>query len=184
MKTRRESAFTLIEIMVVVAIVAIMLTLSYPAIREAVHRGPLTQAVLDITKGCRKARERAILSGKPAELRFYQDGRIEVADAPVDADPNANSSAGSQPAAPVSNTPETAPRLNSTAFSAQLSDSVAISKIFINFVDYMHTDGARVVFYPNGTSDEFTMEFISAEGGERRLITLEVVTGLAEVKAL
>jgi type II secretion system protein H len=183
MRRRNNKAFTLIEIMVVVAIMAIALTMSYPAIREAVHREPLTQAVRDVMEGCRKARSRAILSGKPSELRISQDGHIEVGDAPVDADPN-QVRTSSSPIHPILEIPDAPVKKGPEGFSAQLSDSVAVEMFDINFQDYMHTDGARVVFYPNGTCDEMTLVLFGSSGGERRKITLEVVTALAEVEAL
>ena len=175
---RQEApAFTLIEIMLVVAIMGIAMTMSYPAISNMVHRAPLSQGVQDLMEGCRKARAIAILQGSPTELRIYpQDGRIEVAAVPVDAEPTTTETA----AKPVIIAdPETKPALG---FTAQLSDSIRIEMVDVNFIEYKDADMARVRFYPNGTSDEFTMVLNSET--EFRKITLEVVTALAQVEAI
>ncbi len=179
-------AFTLIEIMVVVAVLAIVLTMSFPAIREAVHREALTQGVRDVMEGCRKARARAILSGAPSELRISQDGHIEVGDVAADVDPSLNSSSSqnNQPTRPVIELPDAPAKKPGESFSAQLSDTVAIELFDINFQDFMRTDGASVHFFPNGTSDEMTIVLYGPASGQRRKISLEVVTGLAEVDAL
>lgn len=181
LKRNNARAFTLIELMVVVAIMAIALTMSFPALSGAVHRAPLTKAVMDVMEGCRKARERAILTGSPAELRFLADGMIQVADSPEDQDFTA--SPDGQAAAPVIADAITPPRPSAPGFSATLPDTVAIELFEINFTDYMNTEGARIRFYPNGTSDELTL-ILRSEIGERRKITLEVVTALAGVEPL
>ncbi len=185
MKSARSTrnAFTLIELMLVVAILGIALAMGYPSISRALHRAPLTQAVMDITEGCRKARAHAILQDNPTELRIYSDGRIEVVDAPADAAATLDAvAAPTGPTKPVIVTENDAEAKPASAFSAQLSESVAIELIAVNFVDFQGADVARVRFYPNGTSDEFTVILLCE--GERRKITLEVVTALAEVDAL
>jgi prepilin-type N-terminal cleavage/methylation domain-containing protein len=180
----KNRGFTLIEIMLVVAIMGVVLAMGYPALKEAIHRAPLNQAVKDTMEGCRLARARAILKGAPAELRIYAgDGRIEVVDAPPDAspgdDPLPTAEAAPTRAAIVVPDDENKPK---GAFSAQLPESVAIEAIGVNFVDLQNADVARVRFYANGTSDEFTLVFLA--DGERRKITLEVVTALASVERL
>lgn len=181
MKPARSNrkAFTLIEIMLVVAIMGIAMTMSYPAISDMVHRAPLSQGVRDLMEGCRKARAIAILQGSPTELRIYpQDGRIEVAAVAVDADPTVTETA---PKSGIIAEPsvEAKPAMG---FSAQLSDRIRIEMVDVNFIEYKDADMARVRFYPNGTSDEFTMVLNSET--EFRKITLEVVTALAQVEAI
>jgi hypothetical protein len=180
-----RAAFTLIELMMVVAIMMIAIVMSYPAISSALHRQPFTQAVMDMTEGCRKARAIAILQDRPMELDIYADGRLDVApaqigdygDSPAPAPPPPANSATARAAAEIE------PKASATSgFSAQLPDTVGIEMLDVNFVDFMGSDVARVRFYPNGTSDEFTV--ILKHDGERRKITLEVVTGLAKVDVL
>lgn len=177
MKPRSIRAFTLLELMVVVAIIGIIFLMGIPAIREAMHREALTQAVHDITDGCKEARARAILSGKPAELRIFpKDGHIEVGDAsyaPTDAPPDAGVAVAADDAAGTGNVRKP------TAFSAQLSEQIGIEMLDVNFVEFKDDEIARVRFYSNGTSDEFFM-VLRSDTGERRQITLEVVTALPD----
>jgi prepilin-type N-terminal cleavage/methylation domain-containing protein len=189
MKCARDnrSAFTLIELMMVVAIMGICLAFGIPAISNMVHRAPLTQAVMDVTEGCRKARAIAILRDQPMEMLIYSDGRIQVSAAQIAAVADANGSVAPPPAkntvmAAAAAEVNPPPHPQSDGFSAQLADTVAVELIDVNFVDYMGADVARVRFYPNGTSDEFTM--VLKKDNERRKISLEVVTGLARVEAL
>jgi prepilin-type N-terminal cleavage/methylation domain-containing protein len=184
MKSARSTrqAFTLIELMLVVAILGIALAMGYPSIANALHRQPLTQAIIDITDGCRKARAHAILTDTTCELRIYSDGRIEVADSPQDVVASLDAPAVAASAKPVIVTENDSSAKLSSPFSAKLSDDVAVELIAVNFADLQGSDVARVHFNPNGTSDEFTIILLC--NGERRKITLEVVTALAEVSAL
>src|ERR1051325_7209106 len=66
-------------------------------------------------------------------------------------------------------------------FAVKLSDKIIVEGMGINGEDYTEDEVGRVRFYPNGTSDEFSIVLLS-DRGERRNITLEVVTGLADVE--
>src|SRR5581483_11253570 len=66
-----RGGFTLIEIMVVVALLALILTMGIPAIYSALHRDPMTQTLKDLTEACRVARAQAIISGNPSVMRIY-----------------------------------------------------------------------------------------------------------------
>lgn len=178
----KKRGFTLIEIMLVVAVMGVALAMSYPALKEAIHRAPINQAVKDVMEACRLARARAILKGVPSEMRIYAaEYKIEVVDAPPETSPT------DDPVAPPIAVPTRvaivdpdAEKKPANAFSESWSDSVAILAIGVNFVDLHDADMARVRFYPNGTCDEFTMVFQA--DGQRRKISLEVVTGLASVE--
>ena len=63
--------------------------------------------------------------------------------------------------------------------SVTLPDGIQIEGIRLNFLDYTEDEIVRVRFYPNGTSDEFSL-FLLSDKGERRQIFLEVVTGFAD----
>ncbi len=65
-------------------------------------------------------------------------------------------------------------------FAMTLPETVAIELMEVNFQDAMEWAEARVRFYPNGTSDEFKMILWRADTNERRMLKLEVVTGLAD----
>jgi prepilin-type N-terminal cleavage/methylation domain-containing protein len=195
MKLARSTrqAFTLIELMLVVAVIAIALTFSYPAMSKLVHRAPLTQAVIDVMEACRNARAQSILHATPMEIRIYpRDGRVEVSEVPVDVGANSAPSGGgnvtpgsapsgdspnsdASPSAPVKRYEPKSPFKS----SAQISDEVRIEMLDVNFSDFKEAEVARVRFFPNGTCDELT--FVLHSDADWRKITLEVVTGLAEV---
>ena len=83
-------------------------------------------------------------------------------------------------ASPKASSPVSGETLN---FSAKLSEKVGIELFEVNFEDQMEYTEARVRFYANGTSDECKILLAHVESGERRLITLEVVTALGDVES-
>jgi prepilin-type N-terminal cleavage/methylation domain-containing protein len=167
--SRSIRAFTLLEIMVVVAIIGIIFLMGIPAIRDSVHREALSQAIRDMAEACKEARARSILGSKPYELRIFpHSGRIEIGDV-------SSASAGDD-APPVS----AADAKTGSGFSATLSDHLNIEGLYVNFFDFKGAEVARVHFYPNGTSDEFLMVLHSTDTGDVRQITLEAVTALAD----
>jgi prepilin-type N-terminal cleavage/methylation domain-containing protein len=188
MKTASSNAraFTLLEIMVVVAILGIALMIGIPSIREATHREALPQALRDVTEACARARARAIMSSAPTELHIFpHERRIQIADAPVEqakqvnTDPEAGPILGRPFAdSPVPRRPDQFP-----GFSATLSDRLTILLLDVNFVEYKDEDEAVIRFHPNGTCDQMIL-ILQSDTGEKRKITLEVVTGLAEAVAL
>src|SRR4249920_524963 len=66
-----RAAFTLIEIMVVVGIMAIVMSMSVPLVYKVRNREAMNKAVRDVTEVCSQARAQAILQGKPTELFFH-----------------------------------------------------------------------------------------------------------------
>lgn len=178
-RTPHSLGFTLIEIMLVVAILIIALAFSYPAISDMVHRAPMTQAVKDIMDACRHARSQAIITGQPMELRIYpQDMRIEVATAPADLQPGSTSPPPDNGGAePTTGYVPKSPYIS----AAKISDDLRLEMVDVNFTEYKDADLARVRFYPNGTCDEMTLVLHSDL--EYRKISLEVVTSLATVES-
>ena len=69
-------AFTLIEIMLVVGILAIVATMGLPAIYRAYQKEDLRQAVSDIMEVCSNARAQAILRGTTVELSIRPHERL------------------------------------------------------------------------------------------------------------
>ena len=68
--TFRPAAFTLIEILVVVAIIGLTLSLSAPAFVRAMHKEGMRKAESDLLEACQKARGGAIINAKSQELIF------------------------------------------------------------------------------------------------------------------
>ena len=180
MPCRRASlgAFTLIEIMMVVAIMGLMMTIGVPAILRTTRQEPMRKAVNDVMEICSHARAQAVLQGVTTMVVFHPQSR-QVAIAGVETANLADNSA--QSVVPTSGSkPSTdgTPLLNSTQFA----DSITIDMLDINLLEYKDADEARVRFFPNGTSDEMTLVLHS--GDQYLKITLEVTTGLASVGAI
>jgi prepilin-type N-terminal cleavage/methylation domain-containing protein len=166
-------AFTLIEIMIVVAIMAIVMTMSVPIVYRVWHKAPLRQAVNDVVEVCSRARAQAILRGTMTEVVFRpREGNLGVRAAASPQPAGHDAIRAVEPAVP-------APSGSGT--SAQLSDRVIIETLDINMsgIEYNDAESARIRFYPNGTSDE--MRMILFDGRDRIGIELEITTGLASV---
>jgi prepilin-type N-terminal cleavage/methylation domain-containing protein len=181
-RKRSARAFTLLELMVVVAVMGIVLAMGIPAIRSATHRDPLAQGVVDILDACQGtmehpgARSLAILRGEKMELRIFpQEKRIEVGEASSSAAPAAAAANPGEPPADAA-----LPKRAALGFSAKLSDRLNFKMLDVNFIDCRDADEATVWFYPNGTSDELNIVLLS-DDGEARRITLDTVTGLPQV---
>lgn len=180
-KLHLPRAFTLLELVIVVAVMGIILMMGIPAIKVALHHDPMTQAVVDFTTACQGsmghpgARSLAIMRGREMELRIYPlEKRIEVGEV------TSKNGAGNSPP-PADAQPK--PAAGGTPFSAQISDHVSFKMLDVNFIDVRNEDVATVRFYPNGTSDEFNVILVS-DAGEARRITLDIVTGLPQVEDL
>ena len=178
---RGGGGFTLIEIMMVVGILGMVLAMGMPAFIQSIRKDPLRQAVSDIEEACSKARGAAIMRGSPVELVIRAEGgQLSVVPA---RDDNAEQTAASaealgQPAEPSADKAAS----QSPVFSARLNENVAVTLLYVNLKDQMEAEETRVHFYPNGTSDEFTM--IVQVGNGMRKISLECVTALATVEVI
>jgi prepilin-type N-terminal cleavage/methylation domain-containing protein len=148
-KKRFKKGFTLIEIMIVIAIMALVLAVGVPSIFRAAERDSLRAVVNGIVEACSMARAQAILSGQIQELIIRPlDGTIS---------------------APGMSEPVVIPNF------------VQIELLGVNFVELQTAEEARVRFFPNGTSDEFTI-VLRSDKNEWRKISLETVTALADVE--
>ena len=63
-------AFTLIEIMIVVAIIGLIAAMGVPSILQALRKDGMRKAVSDVKEGLDNARTRAIVSGQTTEVVF------------------------------------------------------------------------------------------------------------------
>ncbi|HEV8544586.1 MAG TPA: prepilin-type N-terminal cleavage/methylation domain-containing protein [Verrucomicrobiae bacterium] len=175
-RRRFKGGFTLIEIMIVIAIIAIIMSIGVPSMMRGLERNDLTRAIRDTIEGCKVARDRAILQGKPYEFVIRVEGDKATLDvralpqeqrAPFAAETVDAHIAASQaiPAGPYS------------GFPRQLGDDVIVQMIDVNFVTHMEESEARARFFPNGTCDEFTVVY--SWHGKQRSVMADVVTGLA-----
>jgi len=190
--TRRRptgvAAFTLVEIMMVLAILVIVLGVALPVMVGTVRKAPLRQALNDLDEGFLKARMLAILSGQPAELVIRAaDGTLLVRQVsetgPVE--PEALAEPGTAASAPpaVETPADKPPREELPRFSAKLHESLAFRQLTVNLRDLMDEPEAVIRFQPNGTCDAFTA-VLTAETGEERLLQLEITTGRLRIQEL
>lgn len=174
----QRSGFTLVEIMVVVMIIGVILSAGIPALFRMSQKEGMRKAISDVMEACSHARAVAILQGVPMEFVLRaEDGSISVQRARMpqaSRDNGINNEAGRSDSQPVS---------AKAHFTAQLPEDVAVRFLDVNFKDHMELPEARVRFFPNGTSDEFTIVLFSPYQGETK-ISLDMVTGLAESEAI
>jgi prepilin-type N-terminal cleavage/methylation domain-containing protein len=170
---KRRAAFTLIEMMIVIGIMGMLLTLSVPAVVDMMDKKGMRRATSDILEGCQKARAEAILKDQIAELVIYPTaGRIEVQ---LEGGVQRRTSSEQQaPRATIA---------SKESFAGLIPPTVYIELLGVNFHELQKAESAIVRFYPNGTSDEFTIIMRSAKGEWAR-VDLEVITALAQLKTL
>lgn len=158
-------AFTLIEIMVVVGVMAIILGIGVPSLIMSLKKQGMRKAVNDIIDVCSAARARAILSGSQTEVMFYpMERRFSFSGAPASVPADSDAAA-------------TSPRPAAIGTSGQLPDDITIEMLDINLLEYRESEWARIRFYPNGTSDEMTLVLRSPKN-EWLKLSLEVTTGI------
>ena len=175
-------AFTLIEIMVVVGIMAIILAIAIPSVYQQMHKDSIRQAVADISEACSQARARAVLNGVTTEVRI-QPGNRQIS--AVESSGGGEGAFGGGAAFDENGEAKVQHRGGGgSIFSAKLSDHIIIDFIGVNLIaDLQQLDEVSASFYPNGTSDELVI-LIRSDRGEIRKITTEVVTGVADVEVV
>ena len=173
--------FTLIEIMMVVGILGMVLVMGMPAFIQSIRKDPLRQAVSDIEEACNKARAAAILGGSPVELVIRaESGQLNVV--PARDEKTGQTAASAEALGELREQSADIAASQSPVFSARLNENVAVTLLYVNLKDQMEAEETRVHFYPNGTSDEFTM--IVQAGNGMRKVSLECVTALATVEVI
>ena len=174
-RSRSRHGFTLIEIMVVVGIAALVMATAVPFIWSTLKKDPMRQATSDVVEACSHARARAIFGGSPTELVFHPQARTMSIQTAPNAGPSATGGDGGTAASKAPPPPG-----GGGDFSARIAEEVFIEELAVNFIPYKDAEEARVRFFPNGTSDEFTV-ILNYRGTQLRKISLDVITGLADV---
>jgi prepilin-type N-terminal cleavage/methylation domain-containing protein len=152
----RRSAFTLIEIMVVVAIIGLIMAAGAPTLIRVLQKEGFRKTVSDIVDVCSTARARAIMSGDVAYVVFRPY------------DKTCTSEGGAAPGG-----------LKQTAHTARIEDGTAMN-LFVNLRERTDDEVVRVCFFPDGTCEEMLL-ILTPERGEQRGITLELTTGFVTV---
>jgi prepilin-type N-terminal cleavage/methylation domain-containing protein len=172
----KARAFTLLEIMIVVAIMGILVTMGVPIVYKAWKRAPMGKALADFVEVCSHARAQAIMQGKEVDLVLYpQDGRFSV---------GASGSSGAAASSSAAHMPLTGGALAGSGTAGQFPPEVRLELVDVNKVrhDFLQDERVNVRFFPNGTCDELTIILVD-DRGQRRAVMLEVTTGLAMVES-
>ena len=158
------AAFTLMEIMVVVAIFGLIAAMAVPSILQMRHEAPMRKAVNDVLELCERARAGAVLKETKTQLVFHpHDHEIDLEGG--DSNQALTTRLGQKPIT-----------------SAHLDPSVDIQALQISLENCTDLEQSQVNFYDNGTCDEMTM-ILSCEG-QRVMVSLELTTALASIKQL
>ena len=163
--------FTLIEIMVVIAIMGLVIAMGMPSIITAFKREGMRKAIYDVEEVCRNARAQAIFGNKTTWVYFYPqpaDRRYQLGGDPV---------VGGAALADVASTATTSAGGSET--SGVLPEGVQMDMLDINLQDFAESPWGRVRFFPNGTCDE--MVLVLQYKDQFRKITLEYATAMTDV---
>src|SRR5690242_12870209 len=159
---KKTAAFTLIEIMVVVAIIGLMAAIGMPSIIRALQKDGMRKALSDVEEVCFTARQMAIVGKQKTSVVIYpQQGRFGVEGVSADSSvTTTNAHTGK-------------------VTGSSLPDGIHFAMVDIFHKDFAESEWARVYFYPDGTCDE-TVLVLTGRGSTRK-ITLDYVTGTPTV---
>ena len=151
----RSRGFTLVEIMVVVAIIALIVGAGIPSLYGVFHKEGMRKTMSDLLETCQSARAQAIMSSTTVELVIHpREGTCTV-------------SGGS------------GVKVGYGAWATSTKvEGGKIEAIRLNNSDDSENDEVRVRFFSDGTSDEMVLLLISDQN-QLRGISLELTTGIA-----
>jgi Tfp pilus assembly protein FimT len=149
----RAAAFTLIEIMLVVGLMALIAATAVPNIYQLAKKEGLRRAVTDLKDVCANARARAIFSGEVVSVMFYPRDRVYGI-----------SSGGGSEFDPLTGETKTEPMTKPGSGSTGIfPEDVTVEMLDVNGLEYKDSDWTRVRFYPNGTSEELVINLSSRD---------------------
>lgn len=152
---RRTGGFTLIEIMVVVAIMGVIVAAGIPSLYGLYHKQGIRKTMSDIKDTIMSTRSKAIMTGEFADLIIHpRAGTMEVG--------GGNLAGG----------------YGTWSHSARI-EGAKLEALRINNTDddLSQVEEVRVRFYPDGKCEEMTM-ILNTDKGERRGVSLEITTSL------
>lgn len=162
-----KRAFTLVEIMVVAAVMGLLIAISIPAFRKIINKAPLEQGISDVESLCRQARAEAIVKQRAMDVVLNETEEIVALTT----------------AARVINAPDPFTGLMiKTTEETRLIDQAFLEvdlQIIEPAPDEFTLDEIRIRFYPNGTAE--TLALSVADDDEAYLLTLDPVTGRTTV---
>jgi general secretion pathway protein H len=179
----RADGFTLIELMIVIGIMAVVMAISVPSMYRTLERDSIRRATQDVLDIFQRARSRAIMTGQPVQLVIQPQTRVFLVMPLQQAEGMTEEDYVLQEIEKIlsAEVEGDAPRTRDED-TMKLSDRMQILFIGVNFVaDLQEEDMVPVRFYPNGTSDEFTMVIVS-DSNQSRLFQLDVPTALLDWK--
>jgi prepilin-type N-terminal cleavage/methylation domain-containing protein len=162
---RSRRGFTLIEIMIVLAIIGLIMAMGLPSLLKALQKDGMRKAVSDVQDVMFSAREQAILSQHQVAVVFYPQERRFGVEGVV-----------------AGNLAQTVNTHSGKVTSAKLPDGIQFAMLDIFRQDYAESDWAKIFFNPDGTSDEAVIVLVGK--GQREKITLEYATGIPVVTSL
>ena len=157
-KKNLRAAFTLIEIMIVVAIIGLIAAMGIPSLLSSLQKEGMRKAVSDLQDVCSEARAQAIMHNQTVAVVFHpQERRFEVENTTTNSVNSINPSSGRTRA-------------------AVLPDGIDFAMLDINLMDFAESEIARVRFFPNGTCDEMTI--VLHGNGDFEKMSLEFSTSI------
>lgn len=187
----RRGAFTLLELLIVVAIMGIVMTISVPFMNTAItgNKG-INGAMRLVQEACADARALAILRHSTATMTVRADGSIDVREGGgstrksrmESADVAGNEWRMEDRPVPTGKSSGGGRVEMRHKYPAKLPEGVGIYAILANGIDATDLEQAEVRFYADGTCDEFNVILDQPENGERRQVWLEITTGITDIE--